>query len=126
MARDERAKLVNLTGHELFLTNNLDFTVLKSAGRARVSSEQKTVGGVDVGSGLVIPVLSIVEQEIIGLPDARKGVIYVVSGIVASFANQLGRMDVMAPSRTERNNGNGRVTSARALARIERIVDSES
>lgn len=117
---DRKVKLVNLTGHELFLTNNLDFQVVKSRGRARVKSQQEQIDRLHLGGDLFLPLLQITEQEVVGLPEEKGGVVYVVSGIVAAVANGQGRMDVVTPSRMEREKGNGRVMSARAVARIER------
>lgn len=112
-------QLLNYTGHKLYLTNDLDFVILDSRGRVRVKSKQEVDGRVVVNRGpLVMPLLRVSEQEIVGLPERRQGVLYVVSGLVAALANAQGREDVVAPGRTVRSDGNGRVESARALIRI--------
>lgn len=116
---DRDVELINLTDHPLDIGNGWSFVRLDSYGRARVDSkmiprERVRVNGQDV----FVPILSVTEQDVTGLPRPRDGVLYVVSGIVASAAAELGRRDVVAPARVERENG--KVKSARALIRIEK------
>ena len=86
-------------------------------GQARVRSISRTEGRLRV-AGLVIPVLRIVEQEIVGLPPPEDEVVYIVSGIVASAAK---RADVLSPGRMHRNEKTGRVETAKALVRLETL-----
>jgi hypothetical protein len=117
----DEVEIINLTGHSIVLTSDTDLVVLQGdQPRAHISSTSITERRLRVRDrGLIVPVLSITEQEIVDLPSSVDGVVYVTSGIVAAVANQQGRKDVLSPGRTVRSR-NGRVESARALIRIER------
>lgn len=104
-------RLINLTGHDLTLSDSKGQTAkLQSYGRARVKSNVVEREKIDY-EGIQIPLLDLVEQSVIKLPEPELDVIYIVSGLTAAAAN---RPDVLAPSRVTRDN-NGRVTECRAL-----------
>lgn len=67
---------------------------------------------------VIVPVLDIHENDVIGLPPPEPGVLYVVSGIVASNVN--GREDVVSPGRMERDR-DGNVRRAKALVRVRTL-----
>ena len=104
-------KLRNLTGHPLTLSEGNKGIRLPSEGRARIDSSINEDGDILV-EGLSIPLLRLQERTIIGLPEPEEGVIYVVSGIVATAAQ---RQDVVAPSRVVREEKSGRVKECKAL-----------
>lgn len=108
-------RVVNLTGHPLrLLGDNGKFAEVRETElRTRASSLLVVDEYVNVG-GIEIPVLSVKERTLHNLPPAEDGVIYVVSGLVASLAN---RPDVVSPARLVREANKGRVRGARALLR---------
>lgn len=106
-------RLVNLTGHPLTVTSGNKSIRLRSEGRARINSSIREVGDIEI-EGLSIPVLELQEKSIEELPEPEEGVIYIVSGIVATAAQ---RDDVMAPSRINRDQGTGRVKDCKAFIR---------
>lgn len=108
------AKLVNLTGHPLTLTDGTKIVTLPSSGRARVESKKKKARRI-IFDGLEIEIINVFRDQITGLPDPQEGVIYVVSGIVADTAD---REDVVAPGGLIRDNGNGRVKGCRNFIRV--------
>lgn len=103
-------ELRNYTGHPLTITVGNKSIRLKSLGRARIDSGVEEKDSIEV-EGLKVPLLLLQERRIINLPDPVEGVMYVVSGIVATAAQ---RDDVVAPSRVLRES-KGRVTECRAL-----------
>jgi hypothetical protein len=103
--------LRNYTGHKLIITIPPKSLTLKSEGRARIDSDIKEMGRIEI-EGLSIPLLSLQERAIVDLPEPEEGVIFIVSGIVATAAQ---RSDVMAPSRITREEGSGRVLECKAL-----------
>ena len=109
-------KIENLTGFPLRLGNSAE--ILPAKRKAKVRGTMEGVGIVLIGDpqDTRIPLLEVREQQAIGLPPPADGTLYVVSGIVAAFAQ---RDDVMAPSRVDRKDG-GRVTAAHALLRPRR------
>lgn len=109
-------KLVNLTGHELRLTDGSTIVVLPSQGRARVVSKSREMGLVELSEfkrGL--PIVALSEQEIVNLPLPEADTIFVVSGIVASAASD--RDDVVAPGRILRDSENGRVVGCQGFVK---------
>lgn len=95
-------RLVNLTGHELKLTDGSAIVVLPSEGRARVISESSHIGDVELTDlpGFHVPITRLVEKEVVNLPPPTDGTLFVVSGIVAAHSP---RMDVVAPGRLLRD-----------------------
>lgn len=93
-------KIVNLTGHPLLLGYSAE--ELQPDGRgARVHGEMRPISSVLIEGPpeIRLPILEVTENKINGLPRPHEGVLYVVSGIVASHAM---REDVVAPGRVER------------------------
>lgn len=94
---------------------------LRADGKARVDSDMRMTERVFVRdrTGIVeqtVPILDVYQSEVTGLPEAEDGVLYVVSGIVASHV--VGRDDVVSPGRVERDPATGRARAARALIRV--------
>lgn len=112
-------QIVNLTGHSLRLGYSAE--MLASMGKARVRGDMKEVGRVEIigPPRAELPILLNVEQTIEHLPNPREGVLYVVSGVVASHPLVMLREDVVCPARPERA-ANGRVTGCHAFMRIRR------
>jgi len=92
--------VVNLTPHEI----NLPGRVVSPSGEvARVSVVYKSGGFIKyTGSNSRDPIEAVEATygKVEGLPDARDGVIYIVSGMVASAAP---RGDVFSPGELERD-----------------------
>lgn len=106
-------KVVNLTGRPLTVEDSSGNTVsLRSGRRAKIYSTLKEAYEVELPGGVIVPVLELEEQEIQELPAAEEGTLYVVSGLVAAAAQ---RKDVVAPSRTNRDEGSGRIVSCGAF-----------
>lgn len=79
-------KFINLTPHNVVLNNG---TVIEKSGNiARVSSRYTEFDGRGI--------CHVEFGEITGLPEPEEGVIYIVSGMVASAAKN--RNDVVAPA----------------------------
>jgi len=113
-------KFVNLTDHEVRLGDGL---VVPSADRpARVLNSRRQDGSVVLEqSEEVIPIYRFEPQgQIVGLPEPRPGVFYIVSPIVRRELTQRGldRPDVFSPYAIESRSARGRsVPCATALAR---------
>lgn len=118
---DREVQFVNLTGHDLVFDNTLRKVLVEGhhTTKLKVYSHTNIVDRL-VYRGVVIPLLESTEQRILDLPDPQEGVIYVVSGIVAHAAQ---RDDIVCPSRMTRDEGSGRVISAKAVLRPRREVD---
>ncbi len=88
---EKKVELVNLTPHKLVVYREDGSTMeLPPSGMvARVDSEQYLYGDIDG-----IPVMRTTYKGIYGLPNAKHGVIYVTSSVVAQMS---GRKDVIAP-----------------------------
>lgn len=111
-SRDKKVVIANLTGHDLRLLGANGYKDYGTEGIARVESRMTTAYRAHA-NGIIIPVLSINEDNVVGLPDPIAGMLYVVSGLVASIAD---RDDVVAPGRVQRDR-HGKVIGARALVR---------
>ena len=90
-------ELVNLTPHDIVVVVDNDdevemVRIPPSGTVARVRAEQKKVSEVNG-----IPVVRTEFNEITGLPEPRKDVIYIASTLVAQAANKQGRLDVVSP-----------------------------
>lgn len=70
-----------------------------------------------------MPVITVREQQVYGLPAEEKGVLYIVSGIVQAVAASNGRDDTVTPGRFVRNGAE--VKGAKALVKVERKEDRE-
>lgn len=117
-------KLVNLTGHPVTLIGPWNVTTIPAirGRRARVNSQMRMVDRVAVPSSMdglddwFIPVLEIVEQSVIGVPEPEDGVVYIVSGIVAGHPSLRDRKDIVTVSRVDRTLKT--IEGARALLRV--------
>lgn len=108
--------VVNLTGHELTLTDGNNIVMLASQGRARAQSSEREMEWVMLkGSGLMIPIVHLGNRRVMGLPGPQEGVLYIVSGLIASIEKD--RNDVVAPGRLLRESKGGRVKGARAFVK---------
>jgi len=111
------AKIINLTPHEvnIAIDGNAIFMVIPPSGTvARAATRREQVGVIDI-DGIEIPVNRVCYGQVENLPDPADGVFYIVSAIVAQAAP--GRQDLLVPDDTIRDS-QGRITGARALARI--------
>ena len=96
--------LINLTPHTINL-HGADGAVvnLPSAGLARVSETRTTRAPIVLPTGEVIPVTSPSFGEVTGLPDAREGVVLVVSALVRAALPDRG--DLASPGPLLRDAG---------------------
>lgn len=106
--------IVNLTPHALTLHGlHGDGGVLNvppSGQVARLAVTRQPLAPITVG-GVTLPVNRPTLGDITGLPDARQGVVLVVSALVAEAAN---RPDVMSPGELIRD-ADGVIIGARGL-----------
>ena len=106
-------ELVNLTKHDVIVVTETQTIRIPPSGQvARVRAEQLKVGEV---SG--IPIVSTEFNEIVGLPEPRKDVIYIASTLVAQAASRQGRHDVVAPDTgpTAIRDDDGNIVAVRRL-----------
>lgn len=111
-------RYINLTPHALYVKdlNGEYITILPDAeGPARViydhlPPEQVTIGGSEVAVAVAGPV-----KEIVGLPDPRPDMVFVVAKAVADAAPR-GRGDLMSPGRLLRD-AEGKVIGCDGLTR---------
>lgn len=91
--------LINLTPHDLtvYLADGTTLTIPPSGMVARVAQEYVSVGDLDLGGGLAVPLVATQYGAIQGLPDPVDGVFYITSALVAQAAWSQGRKDVLAP-----------------------------
>lgn len=83
-------KIVNLTPHDIVITNG---PTIKPSGKvARVSVQQ-----VDAGTINGVPVKKQTFGDIVDLPDPADDTVYIVSALVLSAAKAAGRTDCVAP-----------------------------
>lgn len=109
--------LINCTPHKINLVGQNDEPVAvipPSENTARVSVSRKTVDTVGV-NGREIPVNVSVFGDVIGLPDPKDGVRYIVSRIVADAASD--RDDLLIVDDTVRDEEK-RIVGCRAFARV--------
>lgn len=103
-------EIINLTPHALNLFTECGERVIESSGLARCTASVELDTVVDG-----IKLCRTTYGDVVGLPPAKEGVIYVVSGMVLS-ALAGSRSDVFGPADLVRDE-NGRVVGARALTR---------
>jgi hypothetical protein len=101
-------ELVNLTPHRLNIHTDGGLRVLPSDGLARVASVNTDADPIED-----IPTVRTTRGEVTGLPDPIDGVIYIVSGMVASAAP---RADVFSPGDLVRDDS-GRPIGCKGLRR---------
>lgn len=104
--------VVNLTPHAITVRVGQDQVTFKPSGAvARVSTNQTPVGNVNG-----IPVVKQVFGEIQNLPQPTGDTIYIVSQIVLSAAQAMGRTDCMAPNTSNAiRNDDGQIVAVPGL-----------
>jgi len=103
MGSKKKVKIVNLTPHPLDILcgDNKKFRIKPGGKPARVDVHMERVGEIEPAGGDVsIPVFESIVGEIVDLPEPKKGILYIVSTMVATFAK---RKDVMSPGSLERD-----------------------
>lgn len=101
---------VNLTSHDVVLHHKGARWVFKRSGTvARVSVENKLMGEYQG-----VPLYMMETGSVVGLPERRKGVYYIVSGIIVAALPY--RKDLLQPIDLIRNKS-GRVVGCRGLGR---------
>ena len=106
--------IVNLTPHTLNIVHadgNVRVDVPPSGEVARVTTSRTQTGEVH---GL--PLFETRFGEVTGLPDAREGVLFVVSGLVAGHPSVRSRTDVWSPGELVRG-ADGQPVGCRGLTR---------
>jgi hypothetical protein len=83
---------------------------------ARAAEQRQQVGTVEAG-GVSLPVYEVSYGDLEGLPEPAPGTVYIVSAIAARAAAAAGRQDCLVVADPVRD-GEGRITGARALARV--------
>ena len=117
MATAKMEKLINLTPHAIIMMDdneNILLVIEPSGDVARVSvrTERTETLAMD---GIEIPVSKSVYGEVEGLPEAKDGVIYIVSSLVAQRVPE--RKDVFIPNESVRDE-KGRIIGCKSLGRI--------
>ena len=93
-------KLVNLTNHEINIITPEGLKTIEPSGQiARVNYEI-----VEIDEVMGIPVVEIMYKKVMGLPEPKKGVYYIVSSVVKN-AIGLSRKDVITLYGIKRRNG---------------------
>ena len=92
-------RLVNLTPHPInvYLYGTDPLVIPPSGAVARVTQDYAPVGDLDLGGGVVVPLVATLYGAIQGLPDPQDDTFYIVSALVAQAAWAQGRKDVLAP-----------------------------
>lgn len=104
-------KVVNLTPHDINIVGgNGVVRTIKSSGVVRCTFTQKALGTVDG-----IPVTVNEYGEVEGLPEPKKGTIYIVSRIAAERAN---RQDVLTVGPVIKDPLSGRPLGVRSLSAV--------
>jgi hypothetical protein len=123
--KTRRVKIVNLLATDLTLLSGPDGagvtkTYYNPGPAAKVSSKMTAIAQIhpwENGSGhLSVPLLSVSETRVIGLPDPADDTLYVVSGAVAGFLKG-SRPDVVTPSRIVEDK-DGWIVGCKALLQI--------
>lgn len=112
-------KLINLTPHAIMLMNEEGETILTvepSGEVARVTQSTEQLSTVTI-DGLDIPVTQNAYGELVNLPEEKAGVSLIVSAMVASAGEKLGRKDLFIPNETVRND-KGQIIGCKSLGKI--------
>ena len=102
---------INLTPHALTIAGDQGSLELPPSGDVARLAVTRTALSPVVINGILFPVNRPTLGDISGLPEAREGVIFIVSALVAETAN---RPDVFSPGELVRDEA-GRVIGARGL-----------
>lgn len=97
----DREMIINLTPHDITITNGTSTVTVKPSGLARCEETSEEIKVVEDW----IPVLRTTYGKISGLPEPEENTIYVVSARVAQALKETnpGRTDVMIPAKTLRD-----------------------
>ena len=112
-------QLINLTPHAIMMVNGEGDTILTiepSGNVARVTQSTEQLATVTV-DGVVIPVTQNTYGELVNLPEEKEGVALIVSAMVASAGEKLGRKDLFIPNETVRND-KGFIVGCKSLGKI--------
>lgn len=113
------SKLINLTPHAIMMVNGEGETILTiepsgTVARVTQSTEQLAMVTID---GVDIPVTQNTYGELVNLPEEKAGVSLIVSAMVASAGEKLGRKDLFIPNETVRNE-KGQIIGCKSLGKI--------
>lgn len=112
-------QLINLTPHAIMVVNDEEeniLTIEPSGNVARVTQSTEQLATVTV-DGVVIPVTQNTYGELVNLPEEKAGVSFIVSAMVASAGEKLGRKDLFIPNETVRND-KGQIIGCKSLGKI--------
>lgn len=93
--KEEKMQIINLTPHTVRLNNGKEFP--PSGQVARVSN-QFTMNTSPELLKEDIYIFSVEYGEILGLPEEKENVLYIVSNLVLEAGKKLGRTDLIAPA----------------------------
>ena len=113
-------QLINLTPHAIMMVNGEGDTILTiepSGNVARVTQTTEQLATVVTIDGVVIPVTQNTYGELVNLPEEKEGVSFIVSAMVASAGEKLGRKDLFIPNETVRND-KGQIIGCKSLGKI--------
>lgn len=113
-------QLINLTPHAIMMVNGEGDTILTiepSGTVARVTQSTEQLSTVVTIDGVVIPVTQNTYGELVNLPEEKAGVSLIVSAMVASAGEKLGRKDLFIPNETVRND-KGFIVGCKSLGKI--------
>jgi len=105
-------EIINLTPHTINIwTGGDSVKVIPASGNvARIQIQSQ-----NIGSCLGIPVVRSVDRKVLGLPEMKKGVVFLVS---SGFAKSVCRPDVLSPDTTDDGvirDGNGNIQAVKRL-----------
>lgn len=112
-------KLINLTPHAIMMVNGEGeniLTIEPSGNVARVTQSTEQLATVTI-DGVVIPVTQNTYGELVNLPEEEDGVSLIVSAMVASAGEKLGRKDLFIPNETVRDE-KGFIVGCKSLGKI--------
>ena len=94
-------KVINLTAHSIYdVVTRVEFPPSKRI--ARVDTDRKVEHIPIEGSSKKVAVVNTIYKDIVGLPEKKDGIMYIVSAIVLNALQQRGSMrdDVVAPGKS--------------------------
>lgn len=104
-------KIINLTPHDITITNGPTFP--PSGTVARVSVQQVNVGDING-----IPVKAQTFGDIVDLPEPQADTVFIVSAMVLNAAKEAGRNDCVAPDTSNAvRDSEGRIISVPGFVR---------
>ena len=113
MDTKEDIKIVNLTPHPIVIINGEDSIKIEPSGElARCQTTRKVVGTLSI-NGIDVPATKTEFGEVVGLPEPKENVAYIVSALVAQACPT--RSDLCIPDDSVRDN-EGKIIGCRALS----------